>query len=363
MSLTGMPFFVLTIALVVLTVVALVLVWNRIPGPTPARIAARVGLTVFSQVAAVLMVLVYVNNSMGPFYDSWGSLVGANAEVQLTPTSGDGGVGHTAIGAGTGKLTFTKYNDGVLQTSAVGPDSGIKGKLFVWLPPQYNDPAYAHTTFPVLELLPGTPGVPQSWFGTMKADRAMARLMGEGRAKPMILVSARMNMFGGTKDSGCADLPGSYRTATWLGRDVPRLVKQNLRASADARNWAIMGYSAGGYCAANIAVKYPETFHAAVSMSGYNAPIASVVARDPELTAENNPLLQLRREAVQPELVLMAIGSKQDAGTVTDANELVAALHRPGTSQVLVLSKGQHDTGTFITEMTPGLVWASQQIT
>ncbi|MFC1409334.1 alpha/beta hydrolase [Streptacidiphilus sp. N1-12] len=363
MSLTGTPFFVLTIALVVLTVAALVLVWNRIPGPTPARIAARVGLTVFSQVAAVVMVLVYVNNSMGPFYDTWGSLFGANAEVQLPSAEGRPvGADGNATGTAAQKLVFTKYSSDVLRTTAVGPDSRIKGELFVWLPPQYNDPAYAHTRFPVLELLPGTPGVPQTWFGTMRADRAMARLMAEGKVKPMILVSARMNMFGGSRDSGCADLPGSYRTATWLGRDVPALVKKHFRAADDGRKWAIMGYSAGGYCAANVALHYPKTFHAAVSMSGYNAPLASVVARDPQLAAANNPLLQLRNQAVQPDLVLLAMGSRQDPGTVGDATALVRALHQPRTSQVLTLAKGQHDTGTFIAEMTPGLVWVSQQI-
>ncbi|MHA6760785.1 alpha/beta hydrolase [Streptacidiphilus sp. PAMC 29251] len=359
-----MPFFVLTIALVVLTVVALVLVWNRIPGPAPARIAARVGLTVFSQAAAVVMVLVYVNNSMGPFYDSWGSLVGENAEVQLPPSAGGKPVGSGGNDAGsvTQKLVFTKYNSDVMRTTAVGPDSRIKGDLYVWLPPQYNDPAYAHTSFPVLELLPGTPGVPQTWFGTLKADRTMAQLMQQGKVKPMILVAARMNMFGGTRDSGCADLPGSYRTATWLGRDVPALVKEHFRASADAKKWAIMGYSAGGYCAANVAVHYPHTFHAAVSMSGYNAPISAAVTHDPQLAAANNPLLELRSQAVQPDLVLMAMGSRQDPGTVGDATALVKALHQPKTSQVLTLARGEHDTGTFIAEMTPGLEWASQQI-
>ena len=361
MSLTGTPFFVLTVALVGLSVVALVAVWNRIPGPTPARIAARVGLTLFTQVAAVLMVLVYVNNSMGPFYDTWGSLFGEDAVV-LSPPAGGTPVGADGSGLGPQKLSFTQYNAQVLHTTAVGPDSRIKGDLFIWLPPQYNDPAYAHTSFPVLELLPGTPGVPQSWFGTLKADRAMVRLMAEGRAKPMILISARMNMFGGSRDSGCADLPGGFRTATWLGRDVPALVKHNFRASHDPRKWGIMGYSAGGYCAANIAVQYPGAFHAAVSMSGYNAPSAAVVTRDPQLAAANNPLLLLKHEAEQPDLVLLAMGSRQDAGTVGDAEALVHALRTPRTSEVLTLDRGGHDTGTFIAEMTPGLVWMSQQI-
>ncbi|MEY9962932.1 enterochelin esterase-like enzyme [Streptacidiphilus sp. MAP12-16] len=366
MSLTGTPFFFLTIALVVLAVAAMVAIWNRIPGPTPARVAARVGLTVFSQVAAVLMVLVYVNNSMGPFYDTWGSLFGQNADVQVTATgsknAGSGDGSPSATGVSAQKLNFTKYNDDVLQANAVGPESHIKGDMYVWLPPQYNDPAFAHTNFPVAELLPGTPGSPKTWFGSMHADKAMIKLMGEGKVKPMILVSAKLNMFGGSKDSGCVNLPGGFQTATWLAKDVPTLMRQNFRVADDPKKWAILGYSAGGYCAANLTVQYPQSFSAGVSMSGYNAPDAAVVVKDPKLAAANNPLLLLQKARPQPDIQLLMEGTLQDGSTVADAKAMLRALHNPRNSQLLTLSKGDHTTETFITEMTPSLIWASQQI-
>ena len=58
----------------------------------------------------------------------------------------------------------------------------------------------------------------------------------------------------------------------------------------------------------------------------------------------------------------MAEGTLQDSGTVTDAVALLKALHTPGPSRVVTLYKGTHATGTFITEMTPALIWVSQQI-
>lgn len=366
MSLTGTPFFVLTILLVVATVVGLVTVWNRIPGPAPAKITARVGLIVFSQFAAVLMVLVFVNNKMGPFYDTWGSLFGQNASVQMTASGGDGTGGRGGTGASevsAERLTFSKYNNDVLSATAIGPASRIKGDIYVWLPPQYNEPAYAHTNFPVLELLPGTPGTPKAWFGSMHADTAMKTLMSQGKVKPMILVSAKLNMFGGSRDSGCVNLPGSYQTATWLAKDVPTLIQHNFRVSRDSKNWGLAGYSAGGYCAANLTVQYPEVFHAGVTMSGYNAPDAAVVLKDPALAAANNPLLLLQRMKTQPDIVLMAQGVQTDGATVADARALIKALHRPGTSQLLTLSTGSHDTTTFIKEMNPMLTWMSKQIT
>ena len=362
MSLTGLPFFVATIALMVLAVVGLFAVWNRIPGPPAARALGRIGITLFSQAAAVLMVLVYVNNSMGPFYDSWGSLFGNDATVQLTGSTAAGGAPVAGIAAAPEKLTFTSYSKGVLKTKAVGPQSGITGSLYVWLPPQYSEPQYAHTSFPVVELLPGTPGTPQAWFGTMKANNELQKLMGEGKAKPMILVSATLNMFGGGNDSGCANLPGSYQTATWLAKDVPALVKKNFRAATEARQWAIMGYSAGGYCSANLTVQYPGSFHAAVTMSGYNTPDAAIVTRNPALAAANNPYLLLKNAKQQPDIVLLAAGSLQDPGTVPDARALVGVLHHPGPSKVMVLDKGDHTTAVFQTMLPESLIWLSQQI-
>jgi hypothetical protein len=87
------------------------------------------------------------------------------------------------------------------------------------------------------------------------------------------------------------------------------------------------------------------------------------VTRDPVLDAANNPLEVLREEAAQPDLVLMAMGSLQDPGTVGDAKALVEALRTPRTSEVPTLSQGEHHTRTFIAGMTPGLFWVSQQIT
>jgi len=366
MSLTGMPFFALTIALAVVSVIALIALWNRIPGPAAARAATRVTMTVFSQAAAVLMVLVYVNNSMGPFYDTWGDLFGSDATVQLTGATNQigsgGGSGRQGKGATAEKLSFTTYEPGVLKTVAVGPGSHIKGDMYVWLPPQYNQPQYAHTDFPVVELLPGTPGTPQTWFGTMKVNEEMQKLMGEGKAKPMILVAATLNMFGGGNDSGCANLPGSYQTATWLAKDVPSLIKGNFRASADPGHWAIMGYSAGGYCSANLTVQYPESFHAGVMMSGYNAPNAPIVTKDPGLAAANNPYLLLKHAKTQPDIVLLGAGSLADSDTVYAAQSLIGALRHPGNSKVMVLSHGGHTTELFERMMPDSLIWISQQI-
>ena len=362
MSLTGTPFFILTVTVLVLATVLLILVWNRIPGPQPIRYAGRLGATIFSQIAAVVVALVYINNTLGPFYDTWQDLFGgganntvASSTAQVRPT----GAAHSA---NFEKLSFTPFKPGVLQAQAVGPASRIKGSLYVWLPPRYHDPAYAHTAFPVVELLPGTPGSPQTWFAGMNAVQPLTRLIDEGRARPMILVAATLNVLGGNTDDGCADIPGVGRTATWLAKDVPALVEENFRAATSAKQWAVMGYSAGAYCAVNLTVHHPDAFHAAVSLSGYNAPIAKLVVRSPALARYNNPYLTLRDDKNQPDIALLMAGSLQDPGTVPAAKALLAVLRHPGGSELLTSATGGHTTALWRTMLPDAFTWISQEV-
>ncbi|SEK78792.1 alpha/beta hydrolase [Streptacidiphilus jiangxiensis] len=364
MSLTGTPFFVVTLVVMLAAMVLLAVVWNRIPGPRPLRFAGRMGATMFSQVAAVVVVLVYVNNTMGPFYESWQDLFGEDANQSATATDQGGGSATGISGPAGEKLTFKTYLPGVKTTVAHGPASGITGSLYVWLPPQYDDPAYAHTSFPVVELLPGTPGTPQAWFGSMKVQNTIEPLMAAGKVKPVILVAAKLNVIPGGVDPGCADVPGpgGARTATWLDKDVPDLIAANFRTAKGPRHWGIMGYSAGGYCAVNLTVQHPGRYHAAVSLSGYNAPDSPLVTSNPALDKANNPFLLLKQEKHQPDIAVLAAGSLQDPGTVPAAKALLSVLHTPGPNQLLTVRFGGHTTDVWRTMLPDALIWLSARL-
>jgi enterochelin esterase-like enzyme len=362
MSLTGTSFFALAVILVLAVPAVMVLTWNRVPGPGPVRIAARVGMTVLSQAAAVLVVLVWVNNSYG-LYDNWGDLLGSgNTQVHMDSGSHLSATG--ALGSGgegsVRPLTFANFKPDVLTATATGARSHITGDIYVWLPPQYNQAAYRHTRFPVVELLPGYPGTPRAWFTAMDAQQELASLITAHKAKPMILVAAKMNVLG-HNDPGCANIPGGSQTATWLGQDVPGLVKKDFRADTAAKDWAVMGYSAGAYCAVNLTVHYPRTFHSAVSLSGYNAPLASLVTHHPALARANNPYLVLRSEKHQPDIALLMAGSGQDGGTVYAARMMLGVLHHQGTSQLLTLTRGGHNFKVWREMLPASLSWISAE--
>jgi enterochelin esterase-like enzyme len=363
MSLTSTAFFALCVALVPVVVALMMLAWNKVPGPLGVRIGARIGMILLGQAAAVLAVLVWVNNTYG-LYESWGDLLGDHGQVQLdgvgqnaSPSSG----GVPVAGVSVQRLSFSPTSGGALKTTATGPRSHITGTVEVWLPPQYNEPAFRNIRFPVVELLPGYPGSPGAWFGAMGVGHEMMSMLQSHQAVPMILVAPKMNVLGNV-DPGCADLPHGAQTSTWLGEDVPELIGKNFRVLDGPTHWATMGYSAGAYCATNLALQHPHRFHAVVSLSGYNAPESALVTRDPALTRANNTYLELRDARRQPDVALLMAGSYQDSDTVFAAKALLGALHHPGASRLMTVAKGGHNTQVWKAMLPEAITWITQQI-
>jgi enterochelin esterase-like enzyme len=346
---------------VVAALAGLLVGWNRLPGPLPVRVVARAVMAMACQATAVLTVLVWVNNTYG-LYDSWADLLGGgNGQVRLATGRADLHQDGGAVTADVRRVRFTPLQNGVLRTTVTGPRSHITGEIDVWLPPQYYEPAYRRTAFPVVELLPGYPGTPRAWFGAMGAQRELSALIRANEVRPMILVAPKMNVLGPV-DPGCADLPHGSRTSTWLGVDAPELVKQNFRVAPDAAHWAVMGYSAGAYCAVNLVLHHPRTLHAAVSLSGYNAPVARLVTRHPALARANNPYLELRDARRQPDIALLMAGSEQDGDTVYAARSLLGELRHPGASRLLTVTRGGHNTRVWRAMLPTALRWIAGQM-
>ncbi|MFD6890910.1 hypothetical protein [Streptomyces sp. NPDC059957] len=79
------------------------------------------------------------------------------------------------------KVSGTIPQDGskVMVTTLAGKKSHFTGKVWLWVPPQYHDPKYAHSGFPVMIALPGGPGFNANhWSGSdlkPEADISTAR--------------------------------------------------------------------------------------------------------------------------------------------------------------------------------------------
>jgi S-formylglutathione hydrolase FrmB len=135
--------------------------------------------------------------------------------------------------------------------------------ISVYLPPGY---ARSGRRYPV---------VYETVFSLETMDKAFnARseidtLIDEGKVPASVFVF--INTSGGPyMDSECANsADGQEWMASFIGETVPAYVDAHYRTIAKRVARAVLGFSQGGYCAAMLALRYPEVFGNAISFSGY----------------------------------------------------------------------------------------------
>ncbi|MFD7612674.1 alpha/beta hydrolase [Streptomyces sp. NPDC059828] len=366
MSLTGTPFFMATIVLAVVALLLPLALWSRVRGPALLRGATRLLMLGFAQVTALLVVFVGVNNSNG-LYGSWDDLLGTGVHVRAAEDLGRDGLGGTRFAdLPASKQVFKPADDpnigpGVLVTEFTGQVSGAGGEVFVWLPPQYHDPAYRKTRFPVVELLPGYPGASRAWFTSLRVQEQLKPMMERGEVAPFIMVAPRTTLLQGM-DTGCANVPGKVNADSWISVDVRKAIMDSFRASQRPDGWAVAGYSAGGHCAAKLAIAHPDRYRAGVSLSGYNDPAAekaSITAFDPELRRANNPLAILESAPRAPHTSLYVSGAKGDG---LEAGLALRAAAKAPTHVAVVEVMGPHDTEGWKRQVPDVFRWLTSKL-
>ena len=117
------------------------------------------------------------------------------------------------------RSSFTPFrttgDDGtqVVVTKWHGRKSGFTGDIWAWVPPEYHDPQYARSGFPVLIALPGAYGYPFNyWAGDAFAlEERIAEWSGQGKTLPFIVVMPVLNP--GRKYYDGSDIPGQPKWA------------------------------------------------------------------------------------------------------------------------------------------------------
>lgn len=203
MALTGGLFLtLLAVALVVATGAAIF--YKPRWGPILARTAQRAFLVVLAQALAILVAAVAVNN-WGSFYGSWNDLFGGGTTLTTATAAGGASWNAATPKKGSAKNPKAGRPTGLSPTSWSTPNQyatkgqvgsveikGVKSKLnadaLVYLPPQYFQPKYANTNFPVVEVFTGYPGYVKQLIRNIRYPDALLTAMGKGTAKPMIMV-------------------------------------------------------------------------------------------------------------------------------------------------------------------------------
>jgi hypothetical protein len=233
----------------------------------------------------------------------------------------------------------------VLLTWLRGARSGMTGKVWVWLPPQYHDPRYARTGFPVVTLYTGGTGAGYNYWSDPKVIPTQeddVRLAATGRAYPFIMVMPIMQP-SAREDTECSDIPGHPRIGTWMAEDLPAFVRANFRTLTSRDGWGTAGASSGGFCAVKMAAEQPGRYKAAVSWGGYFAPETDL-GWDVEGRAANSADLTLKRTRPDIRLLLLAGGAPQVRADVDRVTALMKVIRPPTTATSYVQPNGLHRT-------------------
>ena len=245
-------------------------------------------------------------NKYYDYYQNWNSAIS-----DLTNSSPGTGVPTAAGGPGVRLSTFhgasidrpLAAQDGyTLHLTVRGRLSHIKRSVYVYLPPQYFQPDYRNYRFPAIELLHGFPGQPQDWLTVVGVTTTLQELITANLARPAVLVMPDVN--GGRAISlQCLNQVHGPQDATYLAEDLPGYIAQTLRVQPPGRAWGIAGYSEGGFCAANLGLRYGARFGYSGVLSGYFQPLDNQVGHPARLVNPFGGSARLKRENTPTDLV------------------------------------------------------------
>jgi enterochelin esterase-like enzyme len=311
-------------------------------------------------------------NKYYDYYQTWNAAItdifGQNAQPGLPATAAGASAKFSAF-LGTKIDKAAAAQDGyTLHTSVYGQLSGITRTVYVYLPPQYFQPAYRDYRFPAIELIHGFPGTPQDWITVVGVTAMMQDLTRANLAKPAVLVMPDAN--GGRRISlQCLNQYRGPQDATYLAQDVPDYLSALLRVQPPGPGWGIAGYSEGGYCAANLGLQYGTRFGYSGVLSGYFTPLDNQLGSPPRKVNPFGPGAAARRENTPDDLVTsLPPGTKIPQFWIgvgaSDSSDMKSAqvfaqllqIRQPGVTLKLVPGGG-HTMYTWRALLPPMLEW------
>jgi enterochelin esterase-like enzyme len=342
------------------------------------RVAFRIVAACLAFVVAANFGILLVNKYFS-YYTTWGAAIAdfsnpsPNSGPQVSVGSMLVGDHNPAFDERSVYLKLALQQGYTLQTQVAGKLSHITRSVYVYLPPEYFQPAYRNYRFPVIELIHGQPGEPQDWINVVGVQVVLDNLVNRGRAKPAVLVMPDAN--GGTTISlQCLNQVGGPQDLTYLAKDVPEAISHMLRVQPPGIGWGVAGYSEGGFCAANMALRFRYRWGAAASMSGYFTPVDNKLANparvvspfgnNAKLRAQNTPIDEVRAlspGAMLPQFWLGAgKGDNVDVANATYFSQELQ-LHQAGVPLVLTPGSG-HTMATWHAEVPPMLSWMTNTL-
>ena len=238
----------------------------------------------------------------------------------------------------------------------VSKSLGVSRTAWIYTPPGYD----RGSNYPVLYLLHGAGDIESGWTMIGRANNILDNLIGEGKAKPMVVVMplghsiqsfwtgpakqvtdpVQTAMAGATlKDIINAMMSGDGKgglspVTRDIVEDVLPMVESSYKVSKRPDDRAIAGLSMGGGHSINIAFSHPELFRYVALMSP--AAGGGVAAMYPRI-AEKPDILNK-----QFKLLWLGVG-KDDGLTGPGDKAFSEALTKIGVKHTFALTEGRHE--------------------
>ena len=344
-------------------IIGLVLAWDRFSNKRLRVVIARVSVLILIQVLALVSTGITINRS-GDFYTSWSDLVGANGNLEKIAIAPN-----NLASISPSDIKQARKSPGgslILRKVIKGADSGISDVVYVVLSPKVAAPLLLNPQNPqllndyqVIELFPGTPGVPQTWIGAMNGIATIEKLEKNNSIKPTIAIIPSINVIPG-KDTECLNFLAGPQVESWLTTDMHTFALKFI--GIDARPWATMGYSTGGWCASMVSIRHPDLYSSAVSIAGYFRPVISLTVSVREksvIESEYDLVKTLRSSAVKPQL--MIITGVQDKQALGSAKKFMESAGPYLNIRYVPISSGGHNTKVWAPFVSTGLLWIAAQ--
>jgi S-formylglutathione hydrolase FrmB len=245
-----------------------------------------------------------------------------------------------------------------------GERSGFAARqAWLYLPPAYLGTPRAQ--LPVLVLIPGQPGGPRDWLlaGRLASIMDAFAAAHDGLAPIVVVPDVTGSPMGNTM---CVDSKLGA-AETYLTEDVTRWLQTDLQA--DTTHMAIGGFSFGGTCALQMAVRRPDLYPTFLDISGQAEPTLG----DPEQTVQQafggdhdayrrvDPLDELPTAHLPDSAGLMTVG-RADTDFRRQAEQILGLTRGAGMSVELYEVPGNHSWAIASDALTQGLPWVSGRL-
>lgn len=383
MGLTSQSLEYAVIVLAVASVAATVWLWPRLSRRGVGPVLGRLGAIAVTQLSIVCALALAVNTNF-EFYGNWDELLGNNDKAPVSVSQGGGQ--YASVGNMKGGLIQPAGPQGLDRVTGLpkGPANKV-GKVesvriigrrtrainpgFVYLPPQYFQQQFRRQRFPVMVVISGYPGGIMNLAQHLQVPQNAGRLIAQGRMQPTVIVMVRPTI-APPRDTECVDVPGGPQAETFFTKDLPDAMKATYRVGHDPSAWGAFGYSSGGSCSLQLAMRNPKSYTSAVSLSGDYAikddlTTGSLFGPGPEgaKREHEHDLLWRLKHLPTPQISALVASSRKGEADYGPTMDFVHAVKPPMTVDSIILPQGSHQFTTWRREVVPALEWQSQQLT